>query len=373
VRKTLGRTRRRLEAAVERGRATLRHRRIAAAPAASRGAVAVYYGHDRLPAPGERAHGGMVKFQQLQASFPNEPRDFSVLYLGSTTLPADASALIELARRRDAAVVWNQDGVAYQGWFGPGWEAVNEPLARGLHAADHVFFQSDFCRLSSDRFLGERTGRSEVLHNPVDTRRFTPGPKPTPDQPLTLLLAGNQYQRYRLEAALAALRLVRAEHPTTRLLVSGRLSWDADPRIVRREADEVLDASGVREHVELTGTYAQSDAPLLYRRADVLLHTKYNDPCPTAVLEAMACGVPVVYSASGGTPELVGGAAGIGVPAPLDWERDHPPEPAALAEATLQVLERHGDYAAAARERSLHFDLERWVERHRLVFEELVN
>jgi glycosyltransferase involved in cell wall biosynthesis len=312
----------------------------------------------------------MVKFQQLQASFPNEPRDFSVLYLGSTTLPADADALLELARRRGAAIVWNQDGVAYPGWLGAGWEAVNEPLARGLHAADHVFFQSDFCKLSSDRFLGERNGRYEVLHNPVDTRRFTPGSKP-PAQPLTLLLAGNQYQRYRLETALAALRLVRAERPAARLLVSGRLSWDADPRVVRREADEVLHASGVREHVELTGTFSQRDAPDLYRRADVLLHTKYNDPCPTAVLEAMACGVPVVYSASGGTPELVGSAAGIGVPAPLDWERDHPPDPAALAEATLRVLERHGDHAAAAREQALRFDLERWVERHRRVFEEL--
>jgi glycosyltransferase involved in cell wall biosynthesis len=370
LRKTLGRTRRRLEAAVERRRATLRHRRIAVAPAASRGAIAVYYGHDRLPAPGERAHGGMVKFQQLQASFPNEPRDFSVLYLGSTTLPADADALIELARHRGAAIVWNQDGVAYPGWFGPGWEAVNESLARGLHAADHVFFQSDFCRLSSDRFLGERSGRSEVLHNPVDTRRFAPGPKA--EQSLTLLLAGNQYQRYRLETALATLRLVRAERPAARLLVTGRLSWDADPRILRREADEVLDASGVREHVELTGTFSQRNAPLLYRRADVLLHTKYNDPCPTAILEAMACGVPVVYSASGGTPELVGSAAGIGVPAPLDWQRDHPPDPAALAEATLQVLERHADHAAAARERALHFDLEQWVERHRRVFEKLV-
>ena len=154
--------------------------------------------------------------------------------------------------------------------------------------------------------------------------------------------------------------------------MSGRFSWNADPRVVRREAGEVLEASNVREHVELTGAFSQRDAPLLYRRADVLLHTKYNDPCPTAVLEALACGVPVVYSASGGTPELVGPAAGTGIPAPLDWERDHPPDPAALAAATLRVVERHGDHAAAARERALRFDLERWVDRHRRVFEELV-
>ena len=53
----------------------------------------------------------------------------------------------------------------------------------------------------------------------------------------------------------------------------------------------------------------------MLRRAHVLLHTKVNDPCPTAVIEAMACGLPVAYPASGGTVELVGDEAGIGVAA----------------------------------------------------------
>ena len=85
----------------------------------------------------------------------------------------------------------------------------------------------------------------------------------------------------------------------------------------------------------------------------------------------MATGLPVVYSASGGTPELVGEEAGIGVPAPLDWERDHPPPPEALAAAVLQAAQELEDRAAAARERALLFDSRGWLARHRDVFEKL--
>ena len=56
--------------------------------------------------------------------------------------------------------------------------------------------------------------------------------------------------------------------------------------------------------------------------------------------EAMACGCPVVYSATGGVPELVGEEAGIGVPGPRDWEDVHPPSAEKLAEAVVSVMSR---------------------------------
>ena len=56
------------------------------------------------------------------------------------------------------------------------------------------------------------------------------------------------------------------------------------------------------------------------RRAHLLLHTKVKDPCPSTVVEAMACGLPVVYPASGGTVELVGDEAGIGVAHADTWD-----------------------------------------------------
>jgi len=85
----------------------------------------------------------------------------------------------------------------------------------------------------------------------------------------------------------------------------------------------------------------------------------------------MACSLPVVYSASGGTPELVGEHAGVGIPAPLDWERDHPPSAEALAGAVERVAEDLDGYGQAARERAGRFDVRRWIARHREIFGDL--
>jgi glycosyltransferase involved in cell wall biosynthesis len=320
----------------------------------------VYYGHERLPTRDELAYGGAVKFQALHDAFPNSPRDFGVLYLGSSTVPEDAGVLIRLARRRGAVVVWNQNGVAYPGWHGDGWDRTNSPLAHGLHAADHVLFQSAFCKLSSDRYLGERREPWEVLHNPVDTERFVPADEP-PERP-TLLLGGNQSQPYRLETALRTLALLPEEW---QLLVGGAVAAQA-------EADALVAQLGLERRVDLMGPYTQLEAPALLRRAHLLLHTKYNDPCPTIVLEAMASGLPVVHSASGGTAELVDEGSGVGVPAPLDWERDHPPAPEELRDAVLEAAARRAELGAAARRRAVErFDVRPWLARHRQLFGEL--
>jgi glycosyltransferase involved in cell wall biosynthesis len=332
------------------------------------GAVAVSYGVESMPAPDDVVFGGAVKFSLLHERLPNAPRDFNVLYLGSSSMPLDARALVALARRRGAVFAWNQNGVAYPGWYGHGWELVNRPRARLLHEADVVFYQSDFCKLGADRFYGEPTGRWEILPNPVDTRRFAPASRP--DRPLTLLLGGNQYQRYRVEIALETLALVRRQVPDARLLVAGVLSFVPDGEGAALDLARRL---GLADAVELLGPYTQAEAPALMHRADLLLHTKYNDPCPTIVLEAMASGLPVVYSASGGVPELVGEDAGVGVPAPLDWEHDHPPPPCELTEAVLTVSEQLAEFGAAARGRAVaRFGSERWISRHIEVFEELL-
>lgn len=330
----------------------------------------VYFGRRNSLNLGDAIRGGLVKVQHLQRVFPNSTRSANILYLVSSAQPARASLLGWAAGIRGIRLVWNQNGVAYPGWHGPGWQEVNGRMAAFLRRARHVFYQSEFCRKASDLFLEPRADGAEVLPNPVDTIHFRPSRPPTPPEVLVLLAGGTCYQRYRFETAVQTLRCLLDARIEARLRFAGKPAWGAR---ASDDASDIVARMGLSARVEFVPPYSQEAAPEVIGAAHVLLHTKYNDNCPTLVLEAMACGLPVAYSASGGTPELVGPEAGIGIPAPLDWDLQHPPDPEALADAVRRML---GDYprrSEAARRRAVeHFDVAPWLERHRQVFQRLL-
>src|SRR5256714_212538 len=182
------------------GRAAWRWTRLLL-PRRRAGGLRVFYGHDLVPEPGDAVAGGTAKFQRLAARFPNHPTDFTLLYLGSTWLPRDLGPLLRVAGRRRAPIVVNQSGVAYPGWAGDRTEKLNRQFRRALLAADHVLYQSEFCKRSADEFLGEARGSWEILHNAVDVEQFTPAATPPAGRPV-LLLGGDQTQAYRLAVAL---------------------------------------------------------------------------------------------------------------------------------------------------------------------------
>ncbi len=350
--------------------------RIALARRDPSGAPRVFYGHDRIAGAGEDSlHGGLVKFQRLTSTYPNTPRGFNLLYLVNSALPEDVGALRRLARARKARLVINQNGVAYPAHQPEGWKITNGLYRSLIRQADHVFYQSRFCKDTADRFLGEPPCPWEILYNSVDTKVFRPTSflEVTPEEPV-LILGGSQYQWYRLERALMTLAELAKRNRPYRLIVTGKLSWTGDPSAARRQADQLADDLGVGSQVEFTGPYAQDEAPETLSRGHILLHTKVNDPCPGLVVEAMACGLPVVHSATGGVPELVGEDAGIGVPGVRDWDKDHPPDPGDLADAVCRVADSLPAYRKAARQRAVdRFDQKAWVDRHCEVFEELLD
>jgi glycosyltransferase involved in cell wall biosynthesis len=331
----------------------------------------VFYGHPDLAGLQGHAEGGLVKFQALLPFWPDSPAAYDVLYLVSSRLSARICDLYKEARGARARVLLSQAAPACPATHGERWQELNRPLEFLVQRADFVFYQSAFSRHMCDAILGPRTGPAAILHNAVDTDRFVPAAADPAPGELRVLLGGTQYREYRLRRALETFALVARERSDARLFVTGRLKWQPDLAAARYQAEAWCCELGIAGRVEFLGPYSQERAPEIFQSAHVLLHTMALDCCPTVVIEAMACGLPVVYGAGGGVPELVGSEAGVGVSAADDFERLQPPEPAAMAAAVLLAAERRGSLGEAGRQRAVErFDRRAWIDRHRELFAE---
>ena len=333
------------------------------------GAPALSYGSALPREPGALVHGGRVKLTHLDRAFPENPGSFNVLYLVSSAIPPHALDLVEFARERGARFVWNQNGVGFPGWAGAETETFNAPMRALLERADFVVYQSAFCRRSADHFLAPASAGSAILFNPVDLAAFHPA-APAPDRNVwRLLAAGTHQEPGRVTRCIDALAELRRRGRNAELTIAGQFRFP--------HADAVIAAavgrSGAAQAVRLRPAYPQAEAAELMRQNHALLHLKYADPCPTVAIEAMACGVPVLASRSGGMPELLGTDGGELADVPQGWDELHYPDATAIADAVERLMADWPARSAAARARAEHlFDHRHWVERHREIFGKLI-
>jgi glycosyltransferase involved in cell wall biosynthesis len=350
--------------------ARLRYRRALQAQSWSvpNGDPIVNYG-DVLGGTGMIA-GGKVKLLHLLERWP-EQTPFNILYLVSSTPPPFAGELVAWARKKGATFVWNQNGVGFPAWAGLNTGEINRPLASLRRKADYVVYQSEFCRQSADRWLGDEPGPSSTLYNPVDPAVFCPASTP-PDsrRGFRLLVAGTHYQSFRVIGALETARVLLDSGHRLQLTVAGAMRWpDADAQV-----HAVISRLRLAEYVTLRPAFTQEEAVRLYQDAHVLLHLKYHDPCPTVAIEALACGIPAVATRSGGMPELIGEDGGEILQVANDWSNPSYPPPRRIAAAVARIMRDWPARSAAARARAVRlFDKSMWVDAHARVFGELLD
>lgn len=329
-----------------------------------KGTPRVFYGGAR----GGHRGGPQVKVALLQQAFPEYSSGFDLLYLLSGALYMPPWA-IERLKDKDVSVVLNQNGVFYPAWYPNEWQAENERMAKALSLADHVFYQSEFCKRCADRFLGVSAKSSEILYNAVDTNVFVPNEIKQTRKRFRFLLSGNigHSTYYRLTNALEGLALARQQGLDIEILFAGIL-----PDQLMEKFQSAVEAAGLQDFFLMRGPYERHEAPQTFAAADAYLITKHNDPCPNVVLEAMACGLPVLYSASGGIPEQVGTEAGIGMAVSDTFEENPIPSPQQIVEGMAQIMLHHESQSDAARKRAVEkFDISLWIGRHREMFQHL--
>lgn len=113
--------------------------------------------------------------------------------------------------------------------------------------------------------------------------------------------------------------------------------------------------------------HRNEESSALLAAADLAVHTGRSGAAPTALLRAMAAGVPVVATRVGGVPEIVTAATGVLVP--LDPGRIAD----ALADLTRDAARREGLGAAARARFAADFDAVAWARRLRDVYESVLD
>lgn len=187
---------------------------------------------------------------------------------------------------------------------------LRRPVIDRLRTTNHVVTVSDFIR--------RQVLTHGVPESKVTTIRNTMRPFPDADPErvaairrslglegsFTFAMVGRLDESKGHLDAIAALE--RADRDDIKLVIVGSGRIDD---VVRRRAAE----SSTAHRIVFTGQ--RPDVPEVLASVDALLHPATQDPCPLAVLEAMAAGRPVVGYDDGGVPEeVVHGETGVLVP-----------------------------------------------------------
>jgi glycosyltransferase involved in cell wall biosynthesis len=188
---------------------------------------------------------------------------------------------------RGARMVHRVDGPigAYRG-FDDGTDARLVRLNAEL--ADATVLQSRFS-LEKHRELGLELREPVVIPNTVDPAIFHP---PVTREPL----------------ARRRVRLVATSWSDNPRKGGETLAWlDRNLDHDRYELTFAGRTEASYDRIRVLAPLASPDLADLLRTQDVYVAPSRDDPCSNALLEALACGLPAAYLASGGHPELVGG------------------------------------------------------------------
>lgn len=180
-------------------------------------------------------------------------------------------------------------------------------MPRFLRAADAIISVSECSKRDAMRIYNIAPGKIHVIYEGVDPR-FRPIDDPTqlahvrriynlPDQ--FILHVGTIEPRKNLPILFEA--LTQLEDLT--LVVAGKTGWLTESIFAR------LDELGVRDRVIFTGYIPDDDLPTLLSAATLLVMPSKYEGFGLPVLEAMACGAPVIASNTSSLPEVGGDAA----------------------------------------------------------------
>jgi glycosyltransferase involved in cell wall biosynthesis len=210
---------------------------------------------------------------------------------------------------------------------------------RALRGASRsIMVSEEMRRLAIDRFQVPAE-RVHTIHNGVNTAVFHPRSQAAlrsrlglPDGARVIIYVGRFVATKGLRELLDAFTALAARRDDVHLVLVG-------DGVMRPELDTRVSAAPCRARIHMPGALQPSQVAEWIGAADLLCLPSYSEGHPNVVVEALACGRPVVATDVGGTPEIINGDNGIMVP---------PRDSAALEAALAAVLDGSWNHAAIA-------------------------
>ncbi len=304
--------------------------------------------------------GGMVSFLHkfsaqaqalgVQTTFDLKDAPYSaVLVIGGTRqLP-----LLYRAKQRGARVVQRLDGINWIHTVRPislkhtiRAEYGNLTLAfirRFL--ADRIIYQSAFSQHWWNERFGSVNKPVSMAYNGVDLDVYSPGGLRSTDMYRLLVVEGSLGGGYEsgLENAILLASALAAR------------GWQMEVQVVGEVAPALQAEWTARSAVALrwAGLVKREEIPALMRSAHLLFSADIHPACPNSVVEALACGLPVVSFDTGSLAELVTPDCGFIAPYGSDLWKLEPPVVDGLVAGTESVLREWPRFSLAARQRAV--------------------
>ncbi len=291
----------------------------------------------------------------------------ALLITGATR---DLGALLE-ARRRGIRIVQRLDGM---NWLHKKCrtglkhylrsERMNLQLALiRRFFADRIVYQSGFTKWWWNRVFGEIYKPATVIYNAVDLNAFNPsGRIALSNNDIRVLVVEGSFrgghERDLLNAADFAKNLSTRLGRHVELAVAGNLPENFKTLI---HTDDLF-------KVNWLGVIPHEQIPDLDRSSHLFFTAEINAACPNSVVEALACGLPVVGYDTGSISELVGEDGGAVRPYGTDHWELKAPEPDELVTASAKVLADLPQFQKSARKRAEdRFGLDQMVEAYQKI------
>lgn len=226
---------------------------------------------------------------------------------------------------------------------------------------------SKFIQKETERILGFDSGKMHLLYNSVDTELFAPVKSEEQKRKLRekygftakdkIVIYAGRLQAFKgIKQLLEA--FVQIEDEDVKLLVVGASFFSASKSTPFIDELKRL-SENYKSRITFTGYVSHDKICECYQMADIaVLPSMWEEPFGLTCLEALACGLPVITTKSGGLPEIVTASCGV----VLDRDESLVSSIHRTIMTLLENQKLRFQMGEEARKRSLRFDTKAYLK-----------